>query len=162
MNTALARRLFALGADPNQCHPISHITPLHLATFPNRKDMARLLLERVLLERGADVHATTVPGTNSPFPTAWDLSRIRHDPLRTHRSETPLHQAMWQRNFDIALLLLDAGADPNAQDADGNRPIDYDPNWFASPDNVVHWHLLNHRRVATKDDIVAIIKSFQD
>ena len=156
INTALARRLFALGADPNQHHPVTHLTPLHLAAFLNRESMAYLLIER-----GADLNAATVPGTTSPFPTPWDLSRIRHDPLRKHQGETTLHLAMWQRNFDIALALLKAGAAPNAEDCRGNRPIDYVPNWFASPDFQTHWQLINHRRLATIEDYEAIIDAFR-
>ncbi len=64
-------------------------TPLHLAAFFGHVDAARLLLEK-----GADVHARA---TN-----------------RRLTSVTPLHSAAAARHTEVAELLLEAGADPNA------------------------------------------------
>jgi hypothetical protein len=155
MHTALARRLFAIGADPNHAHPVTRMTALHLAAFLNRKDMVKLLIQR-----GANLDAQTTAETTSPFPSAFDCSRIGCDPLRTHRGESPLHLAMEQRNFAIVEVLLNAGADPNSEDANGDRPIDYLPNWFASPDNPLHWQLINCRRKATAAELIELIQSF--
>ena len=152
-NIALARQLFALGTDPNQEHPQTKLTPLHLAAVLNRKEMAKLLIER-----GAKVNATTTLGTESPFPTPLDCERIGREPLRKHSGETPLHLAMLQRSFDIARMLLDAGADPNAEDAQGDRPIDYLPGWHTYPDNERHWRMINVREAATNGDYFEVIE----
>ncbi len=149
---ALARRLFALGADPNQKHPETNLTPLHLAAALNRIEMAKLLIQR-----GANVNATTVPGTESKFPTPLDCERIGHRPIRKHKGETPLHLAMLQRSFDIAHMLLDAGAAPNAEDIQGDRPIDYLPDWHTYPDHKTHWRMINMRGTATKEDYFEVI-----
>jgi ankyrin repeat protein len=70
-------------------------TPLHLAAFFGRLDAARLLIER-----GADVHAVS----------------------RNGMTNTPLHAAAAGRHADVALLLLDHGANGSATDAGGYTP----------------------------------------
>ncbi|OCK92737.1 ankyrin, partial [Cenococcum geophilum 1.58] len=40
-----------------------------------------------------------------------------------HNGKTPLHQAIEGGSRDFVLLLLQQGADPNAQDADGLTPL---------------------------------------
>lgn len=153
VNVALARRLFALGTDPNQSHPTTGLTPLHLAAYFNRVDMTNLLIER-----GANVGATTISDTISRFPTPHECSRITRSPIPPHVGETPLHYALLQRSYEVARLLLDAEADPNAEDTNGARPIDYLPDWEAYPDNALHWRLVNHRQRATKEDLLAVIR----
>ena len=152
VHTALARRLFALGADAKQKHPDTHMTPLHLAAALNRPDMANLLIER-----GADIDAVTVNGSKSTFPTPLQCDRIRREPLRPHVGETPLHLAISNRAFTVARLLLDAGADPNAEDVNGDRPIDYLPGWHSYPDDPVFWRLTNHRVNATRETLQQLL-----
>jgi len=72
-------------------------TPLHLASFFGRLDAVR-----VLLESGADVHAVS---TNS-------------------LKNTPLHAAAAGRHADIALCLLDRGANGAALDSGGYSPLE--------------------------------------
>ena len=69
-------------------------TPLHLAAYFGGVDAAKLLLER-----GADVHARS---TNRSLP-----------------SLTPLQSAAAGRRTEVAALLLEHGADPNATQAGG-------------------------------------------
>ena len=71
-------------------------TPLHLAAFYGHPDAARLLLER-----GADVHAL------SRNPTA----------------NQPLHAAAVRGFRDVVELLLAHGADPNARAGGGWTPL---------------------------------------
>ena len=65
---------------------------------------------------------------------------------------------MLHRNYGIARLLLDAGADPNAEDSGGDRPIDYLPEWSTYPNNLIHWRLINQRTKATKQNYEEIIR----
>jgi uncharacterized protein len=74
--------------------------PLGLASFFGQPDAARLLLER-----GADVNSTS----------------------RNAMKVMPLHSAAAARDanvrYEIAQLLLDAGADPNARQQDEYTPL---------------------------------------
>lgn len=92
-----------LDADANAARRWSHdgFTPLHLAAFFGQADAVRLLLEH-----GADVRAV------SRNPLAVEpLNSAAASPVAGERAE-------------IARLLLDAGADPNAELEGGFRPLD--------------------------------------
>ena len=149
---ALARQLFALGADVNQHHPVTYLTPLHLAA-----ELDRVAMVQLFVERGASINAKTTPQTESTFPSAHDCWRIGRPPLCPHNGETPLHLAMRRQNWQVAKLLLDAGADPNAEDAIGDRPLDYVPQWAVFPDTPLFWKLLNHRSIATANELKQVI-----
>jgi hypothetical protein len=74
--------------------------PFDYSTHENQ-----LILAKQLIERGADVSAKASP-----------------------RGETPLHSACHARNvtnLDFVQLLLEKGADPNAQDHSGRTPLMY-------------------------------------
>ena len=90
-----------LGAEPSLANSYSHDgwTPLHLASFFGRKDVAS-----VLLAHGADVNA---------------LSRS----TRFAKENTPLHAAAANRQVALAELLLAHGADVNAKDGSGYTPL---------------------------------------
>ena len=141
------QELLDLGADVNQQHPLTRARPLHIAATYDREEITE-----TLLEQGADVNATTVDGTESIYPPRWKL----YNQFRPFRGETALHLAVYYRHFKIARLLLAAGANPNAEDSHGDRPIDYLPWWHTFPDNLVHWRLLNERCAATAADYVHI------
>jgi ankyrin repeat protein len=87
-------RLDALGRildeDPAQATAFGEdgFTALHLAVFAEQEEAAR-----ILLERGADVHAVS----------AASIAQV--PPLRT---------AAFVRSLPLARVLLDAGADPNS------------------------------------------------
>jgi ankyrin repeat protein len=72
-------------------------TPLHLASF-----FGRLEIAGVLLENAADVHAVS----------------------RNSTQNTPLHAATAGKHSDVALLLMANGADPLRPDAGGYTPLE--------------------------------------
>ena len=76
-------------------------TPLHLAAFFGRPDSVRLLIER-----GADVRA------------------VARNPLRVEPLNSAAASPVDDKRVEIARLLLDAGADPNAELEEGFRPLD--------------------------------------
>jgi ankyrin repeat protein len=87
-------------------------TPLHrLADMLDPNDFSshvkQLILAKQLIDRGANVNAVSRP-----------------------RNETPLHSACFGgavTNLDFVELLLIEGADPNAQDHDGEAPLMLQP-----------------------------------
>jgi ankyrin repeat protein len=95
------RRLAELldeGADPNAFAP-DGFTPLTLAAFFKHAEAARLLLDR-----GADTH-----------------QRARHEQIQV----LPIHSAAANGgSVEIVRMLLDAGADPDAEQPGGFRAID--------------------------------------
>lgn len=90
-----------LGIDPSLANTYSHDgwTPLHLASFFGRKEVAS-----VLLAHGADVNA-------------------RSRSTRFAKENTPLHAAAANRQIALAELLLAHGADVNARDGSGYTPL---------------------------------------
>jgi ankyrin repeat protein len=74
-------------------------TALHYAAYFDGPDAAR-----ILIERGADVEAIS---RNEEFA----------------REARPLHSAVAARRSDVAVVLLEAGADPNARQHEGFTPL---------------------------------------
>jgi ankyrin repeat protein len=94
----VARLRELLDEDPLMVHELSadQTTALHFAAFFAQPDTVRLLLER-----GADVHAVS--------PTFGNV--------------TPLHSAAAAKSPEIVHALLDEGADPNARQTGGFRAL---------------------------------------
>jgi uncharacterized protein len=90
------RELLDADADAVNAWSSDRATPLHFASFFGQPAAARLLVER-----GADVHAVS--------PTFGNV--------------TPLHSAAAAPSTEIVALLLDAGADANARQAGGFLPL---------------------------------------
>ena len=93
-NTAAAEMLVEFGADL-RAHSKSGFTPLLFAVRNNRYETAKFLLAH-----GANAN-DAVPGANNNPPTA------------------AINIAVLNADFDLASLLLDAGANPNVRDARG-------------------------------------------
>jgi hypothetical protein len=85
-------------------------TPLHrLADLANHIDYSthenQLILARQLIEHGANVNAVSIPSGSTPLHNACSWTVVT--------------------NLDFVELLLERGADPNAQDHQGRTPLIY-------------------------------------
>lgn len=88
---------------------------------------------RRLLAAGADIN--TISGSGYPLlksaAEAGDVEFVKAllelgaDPDVTSTGDTPVHSAVMWDHLDIVEILLDAGANPNAQDVDGWTPLMY-------------------------------------
>ncbi len=87
-----------LEADPTQLNLLARdgFSPLALAAFFGRLDTVA-----ILLERGAEINITS----------------------DNDRQSTPLHLAIAGEYLEVAHLLLDHGADPNARQEDDSTPL---------------------------------------
>ena len=118
---------FLLEAGANANHPMTDTreTALHAATcHPGRPEFD--LVVEVLLQSGADVHATTTAGR--------ETGSFMRD-ART-RGETPLHRAAAFGSGIMIRHLLEAGADPEARDAYGDTPLSW-ASWHCRPDAIL-------------------------
>lgn len=104
--------LLARGADVNHAQADTRETALHGALSKAGRPHY-LLVVRVLLDHGADVHARTVPGV----ATGAFMRDVRTV------GETPLHRAAAYGDVEMIQLLLDRGADREARDAHGETPL---------------------------------------
>ena len=145
--------LLAAGADPN-ASDVSGRTPLHHASlancggvvgpethavFPDNsvvcEDYSDGRVERVDRVEGSFAYPSCVP-SRPPPPPPPESRRPRTEVIarlvkggarvdaRDDAGKTPLHLAALRGHFAAARALLDAGADPNAEDARGRRPVD--------------------------------------
>ncbi|HNW43453.1 MAG TPA: ankyrin repeat domain-containing protein [Elusimicrobiales bacterium] len=90
---AAVRALLAAGADPNEhTNLYANETPLHMAVWNSRIEVARLLIEH-----GADVNFEAV------------ASSVGHKKV----FGTPLHYAACRGNVEMVQLLLESGANPD-------------------------------------------------
>lgn len=123
----LADVLVENGVDPD-IKDIKGKTPLHEAVAFGRKEMAAYLIAK-----GADVNITSQEG-KTPLYEAWESRaeelaalliangadvRIRHKIYDT----TLLHWASEDGHLGLAKLLVDHGADVNAEDRSGETPL---------------------------------------
>lgn len=102
------------GANVNAAVPETGETPLHGALSKAGRPYY-LYTVRLLLERGADVNAKTIPGR--------ETGAFMRD-VRT-QGETPLHRAAAFCDAAIIQCLLDHGADKQARDAHGDSPLSW-------------------------------------
>ena len=117
-----AKVLLDHGADVEKQTP-NGISPLYAAAFRGRQACIELLVDH-----RADVNARCALGRTSLFAAAAEghascvQTLLKHGAVVTARAQTgelvatPLHGAAVEGQLDTARLLLDHGADPDAQD----------------------------------------------
>lgn len=106
-NAEIVEWMIEKGADVN-LKRAAGITPLMVTAEQNKPRNAR-----VLLDHGADVHARAG-------------NEVHSQSFRSpHHGETALHIAAAYSGEELIQMLLDAGADPNAEDALGLVPFIY-------------------------------------
>lgn len=121
----LCQFLLEHGADANRPLPDSGETPLHAALCtPDRQ--AHDLVIRVLLAHGANPNSVTLASA--------ETGGFMRD-CRT-KAETPLHRAAAFGTEDTLQILLEAGADREARDMNGDSPLSW-ASWYARPDSIL-------------------------
>jgi ankyrin repeat protein len=122
----LCQFLIEQGADVNRALADTGETPLHAALCKiNRVKYTPIV--RILLASGADPNKVAVPGV--------ETSSFMRD-CRT-KGETPLHRAAAFGNEEDISLLLAAGADIDAKDANGDTPLAW-ASWYLRPGAVLN------------------------
>ena len=99
----MIERLFAAGGDVERGHLLSW-------ALQRQHDAPEVL--RMLLERSADVNGIDYDGHRPPGR------------MLARGLGTPLHQAAWDGQEELARILLEYGAEKDVQDSTGKYPID--------------------------------------
>ncbi|MBU0482950.1 MAG: ankyrin repeat domain-containing protein [Proteobacteria bacterium] len=136
--TELVRDLVRQGADvdvrgiagENTSNPTKEWTPLLVASHKGYTKIAA-----ILLENGADINAQNY-GTRTPLHLAAEKGHIEIVKMliakgvdvhttSSHDQWTPLHVAVYSGQTSVALVLLEAKADPLVINVQGSTPLDY-------------------------------------
>jgi uncharacterized protein len=121
----LCQFLIEQGANANRPQPDTGETPLHSALCKANRPAYDLVV-KVLLAQGADPNAVTLPSA--------ETGAFMRD-CRT-KAETPLHRAAAFGSEDAIQMLLDAGADLEAKDMNGDTPLSW-ASWHLRPDAIL-------------------------
>jgi ankyrin repeat protein len=137
------------GAEVNR-RDKSNQTPLHLAIGRRRFNLVG-----ILLENGADANAQNNNG-KTPLHKLLEQEMHNEDDVLNHAllflkqgaevnrrdkdSQTLLHLAMGRDWFKLAGILLEHGADANAENNDGKTPLCIlSENWFSNERDFITW-----------------------
>lgn len=131
----LTQFLLEQGADPNYTDPNTGETPLHAALCTTERITHNRVMS-VLLARGADPNRATKPG----METGGFMRDVRT------RGETPLHRAAAFGDEEAIKALLEAGAKPDAKDANGDSPLGW-ASWHLRPDAILRLLLYGSFRI---------------
>ena len=121
----LCQFLIEQGADVNKPLPDTGETPLHSALCTANR-LAHDLVLKVLLRNDANPNCVTKPSV--------ETGGFMRD-CRT-KAETPLHRAAAFGTEETIQLLLDARANLEAKDMNGDTPLTWG-SWYARPDSVL-------------------------
>lgn len=121
----LCQFLVERGADVNHSLPETGETPLHLALCKANRPVYDHIVE-ILLANGADPKRATRPSA--------ETGGFMRD-CRT-RAETPLHRAAAFGTERSLQLLLEAGADREAKDMNGDSPLTW-ASWHLRPPSIL-------------------------
>lgn len=116
--------LLESGANANRADGETGETPLHAAVSSDRP--GHELVVKVLLKAGADPNHVTKAGTE----TGAFMRDVRN------RGETPLHRAAAFCSEAAVQMLLDAGANVEAKDVNGDTPLSWG-SWHRRPDSLL-------------------------
>ena len=111
--------LIKAGADPN-LHNKYGDTALHMAILTRHEDRIK-----ELLELGANVDAEREYNESLPWYSEFGFRHpnIEDARYRDHYADTALHLAAYYNLKNVGKLLIDAGADVNAQNSRGDTPL---------------------------------------
>ncbi|PWT84922.1 MAG: hypothetical protein C5B58_03920 [Acidobacteria bacterium] len=140
----LCQFLLEHGANANFVDAETGETPLHSALCtPNR--LTHNLVVKVLLAHGANPNAATKPGI--------ETGGFMRD-CRT-KGETPLHRAAAFGDEEVIQDLLDAGANREAKDINGETPLSWG-SWYARPSPILRKLLYGNWRIHPDHESMAI------
>ncbi|KAF5229345.1 hypothetical protein FAUST_10467 [Fusarium austroamericanum] len=126
-HTTMVKLLLEFSAEPNVLDTWSGATPLHLAVYDKKRDIALLLLKS-----GADLNVQPeakdpkagdrkAEWERVPFPKTFDLGHrelLLEKFMDKEHSTSLAGMPLYWANEEMATMLLDHGADPNLQDSD--------------------------------------------
>jgi len=112
---ASVKWLLDKGEDANFTFTKTGENALHYTISKTSEIDERVEIVKILIAAGVDVNKKTLAGKST-------LCFMRDAYLK---GETPLHRAAAYGNTAIIKMLLDAGADPSAKDANGDTPISW-------------------------------------
>ena len=121
----LCQFLIDQGADVNKPLPDTGESPLHAALCTADR-LAHDLVLKVLLGKGANPNCVTKPSV--------ETGGFMRD-CRT-KGETPLHRAAAFGREATIQILLDAGANIEAKDMNGDTPLSW-ASWYLRPDSIL-------------------------
>ncbi len=126
------------GANVNFAQPDTGETALHSSLAKAGRPYF-LYVVKLLVENGADVNATTIPGK--------ETGAFMRD-VRT-KGETPLHRAAAYADAETIKYLIENGADKTARDANGDSPLTW-ASEHLRPGNILYLLQFGEFRVSEK------------
>ena len=119
------KRLLEAGANLNALNKNSY-TPLHMAVFNGRLEVAKVLLENgALIDNPVSLTPLVAAAVDGDSPEVLALLLEKKAPIdrRSAYGAYPIHHAAYNGHTEMAKILLDAGADPDARDFSFRTPL---------------------------------------